>query len=594
VYTVLGGATQITPLGGAGQVLVMADNTGTLYSTSTAAIISPIVSSASGWTASGTTVYKTDNSGNVGIGTTNPNYKLDVNGDFRASGNNFSWNAQYTKQVAYRVGTNSNSRSEVRIPWPNTSSGPIILDVEVMVDTNSVSSRHYIKKRFYLTAYTGSAAGTLYSQDSYVTDSLGGKSSAYINIGNFENDTANSQIILPIYAGPNSPYEKSIVIRAWGTRGIAALIEGATFHNNVQTGITPPGRAVVEAPPGDDFVFYKNVGIGTTTPIEQLHVAPSKVDGGIFIDAGRFSPGNRIVDLYTSNDSVLRINAGNGMYDTQFLVVGNNFVNNPGRITFRYGNRTTFEYTDGSSFFERMRITSAGNLGIGITNPNARLTVNGNTVLGGATQITPLGGAGNVLIMADNTGTLYATTSSAVLPTQLWSGNLNGNIWNGDAGAGNVGIGITNPTEKLHVDGNVKISGTLQTQTGSDFAEEFSVTKNLSVGTVVVMDSNGYKSVKSSTRAYDKTVVGIVSDNPSIIAGRVDSEKKVVVAMMGVVSVNVCNESGTISRGDLLTTANTDGYAMKASEFRPGTVIGKALENFSGSKGKIKVLVNLQ
>ncbi|HPW47790.1 MAG TPA: hypothetical protein PLJ97_00430 [Candidatus Saccharibacteria bacterium] len=592
--TVLGGATQITPLGGAGQVLVMADNTGTLYSTSTAAIISPIVSSASGWTASGTTVYKTDNSGNVGIGTTNPNYKLDVNGDFRASGNNFSWNAQYTKQVAYRVGTNSNSRSEVRIPWPNTSSGPIILDVEVMVDTNSVSSRHYIKKRFYLTAYTGSAAGTLYSQDSYVTDSLGGKSSAYINIGNFENDTANSQIILPIYAGPNSPYEKSIVIRAWGTRGIAALIEGATFHNNVQTGITPPGRAVVEAPPGDDFVFYKNVGIGTTTPIEQLHVAPSKVDGGIFIDAGRFSPGNRIVDLYTSNDSVLRINAGNGMYDTQFLVVGNNFVNNPGRITFRYGNRTTFEYTDGSSFFERMRITSAGNLGIGITNPNARLTVNGNTVLGGATQITPLGGAGNVLIMADNTGTLYATTSSAVLPTQLWSGNLNGNIWNGDAGAGNVGIGITNPTEKLHVDGNVKISGTLQTQTGSDFAEEFSVTKNLSVGTVVVMDSNGYKSVKSSTRAYDKTVVGIVSDNPSIIAGRVDSEKKVVVAMMGVVSVNVCNESGTISRGDLLTTANTDGYAMKASEFRPGTVIGKALENFSGSKGKIKVLVNLQ
>jgi hypothetical protein len=532
--------------------------------------------------------------GNVGLGTTNPNYKLDVNGDFRASGNNFSWNAQYTKQVAYRVGTNSISRSEVRIPWPNTSSGPIILDVEVMVDTNSVGSRHYIKKRFYLTAYTGSAAGTLYSQDSYVTDSLGGNSSAYINIGNFENDTANSQIILPIYAGPNSPYEKSIVIRAWGTRGIAALIEGATFHNNVQTGITPPGRAVVEAPPGDDFVFYKNVGIGTTTPIEQLHVAPSKVDGGIFIDAGRFSPGNRIVDLYTSNDSVLRINAGNGMYDTQFLVVGNNFVNNPGRITFRYGNRTTFEYTDGSSFFERMRITSAGNLGIGITNPNARLTVNGNTVLGGATQITPLGGAGNVLIMADNTGTLYATTSSAVLPTQLWSGNLNGNIWNGDAGAGNVGIGITNPTEKLHVDGNVKISGTLQTQTGSDFAEEFSVTKNLSVGTVVVMDSNGYKSVKSSTRAYDKTVVGIVSDNPSIIAGRVDSEKKVVVAMMGVVSVNVCNESGTISRGDLLTTANTDGYAMKASEFRPGTVIGKALENFSGSKGKIKVLVNLQ
>ena len=70
--TVLGGATQISPLGGAGNVMIMADNTGTLYSTSTAAIVSPIVSSASGWTASGTTVYKTDNNGNVGIGITNP------------------------------------------------------------------------------------------------------------------------------------------------------------------------------------------------------------------------------------------------------------------------------------------------------------------------------------------------------------------------------------------------------------------------------------------------------------------------------------------------------------------------------------------
>jgi len=160
---------------------------------------------------------------------------------------------------------------------------------------------------------------------------------------------------------------------------------------------------------------------------------------------------------------------------------------------------------------------------------------------------------------------------------------------------GNVGIGTMDPgTYRLKVAGDVAITGSLQTMTGSDFAEEFVVASPLEPGTVVVMADLGYKSVKPCSKENDSTVVGIVSDDPSIIAGRVNSKYKVVVAMMGVVKVKVADVNGSIKKGTLLTTSNLSGYAMKAEENLPGTIIGKALENLSTSRGEIKVLVNLQ
>jgi hypothetical protein len=65
------------------------------------------------------------------------------------------------------------------------------------------------------------------------------------------------------------------------------------------------------------------------------------------------------------------------------------------------------------------------------------------------------------------------------------------------------------------------------------------------------------------------------------------------------VPTKVTAENGPIEPGDLLTTSSTPGHAMKAKPVSvggveihpPGTILGKALQPFSGEKGVIKMLV---
>jgi hypothetical protein len=54
--------------------------------------------------------------------------------------------------------------------------------------------------------------------------------------------------------------------------------------------------------------------------------------------------------------------------------------------------------------------------------------------------------------------------------------------------------------------------------------------------------------------------------------------------------------NGAIEPGDLLTTSNIPGHAMKAADQArwPGAVIGKAMSSLNEGEGLVLVLVNLQ
>lgn len=168
-----------------------------------------------------------------------------------------------------------------------------------------------------------------------------------------------------------------------------------------------------------------------------------------------------------------------------------------------------------------------------------------------------------------------------------------------DGPSGRVGIGTVAPQARLHVAGDVMVSGDIVLQ-HADCAEEFSVAERVSAdpGTVMVLAEGG--KVAPCTARYDKKVAGVVSGaadyRPAIVLDRRTGRgNSVPIALVGKVYCKVDSAYGPIEAGDLLTTSDTPGHAMKAADpaAHAGAILGKALESFNQDKGLVPILVTL-
>ena len=172
--------------------------------------------------------------------------------------------------------------------------------------------------------------------------------------------------------------------------------------------------------------------------------------------------------------------------------------------------------------------------------------------------------------------------------------------------SGNVGIGTTSPTAKLHVEGDGRLTGNLTVDGNiaakyQDVAEWVPSTQRLAAGTLVVLDPDNSNHVLASTKPYDTGVAGVISEQPGIALGE-QASGKVLVATTGRVRLKVDATHAPILIGDLLVTSDVAGVAMKSEPVAfggrkmhaPGTIIGKALEPLASGKGEILVLLSLQ
>jgi len=270
-----------------------------------------------------------------------------------------------------------------------------------------------------------------------------------------------------------------------------------------------------------------------------------------------------------------------------------------------------------------LTITGAGNVGIGTASPAAKLDVNGNTILRGNISFDddirsiifpPTTAPNEPMIYMFSSGT--SNSDRMVIAHSPSYSNWGIQYRDSDdsihfqgagfthvrigLGDGNVGIGTASPAAKLDVNGTARVK--VLEITGADLAEKFPTTETLEPGTVVEIDPDNPGHLRKAQGAYNKRVAGVVAGanglSKGIILGNLEgSENHTPIAISGRVWVYADATQEAIEPGDLLTTSDMPGHAMKASDptRAHGAVIGKAMTRLEkGKTGMVLVLVNLQ
>ena len=177
-----------------------------------------------------------------------------------------------------------------------------------------------------------------------------------------------------------------------------------------------------------------NVGIGTISPAQKLHVI-----GNIYS-----------VNSGTDGGQIRLANSGGGS-------------------NWYWAARTTgLNLGELGAADGRMFIANGGNVGIGTTSPSQKLEVSGNTYVTGYVQ------ASSALIGLKNGYATFGSNSTATgiaLSRDFLPSSYPDLIINS---SGNVGIGTSSPSQKLEVTGNFKLNGTVvQEGTGNNLTFKY-------------------------------------------------------------------------------------------------------------------------
>jgi hypothetical protein len=485
------GALRITETGTSQNILIGNQNSG---GTNTPAMINGVNGSlrfgkGNSWSGEGGTFTETmrvDLSGNVGIGTTSPGAKLQVgNGTFDANARVLHSDSTYTEMRGYGIVTNR----AVNYYRPTADK------TQILGIGNDGNTWNYIshnanyhtfstdlaeRMRIDLGGNVGIGTTSPLSILHVVSREIGNGANKGIRIENY-NGTKDYSIRTGVSGAENTSlafYDETaganrIVITSGGNVGIGTTSPSTTLQltkANTEVLANQPAwpKGILEitdtsaynAGTGATIVFRKkrdstgnqgNVGIGTTSPNQKLHVNGATQLGDINATTNFNTVALKVVEGTISTGPTL----GSGTVGAQAVLYSNGAF---GMYTGVSGTGNTWMQSQrndaNTATYNILLNPLGGNVGIGVTNPSARLHVDGTVKFSSSGDRIFIADGGNgtfelgdidgvsdeAKIVGDGSNIIISNTGTETL-------TCNSN--------NRVGIGTTNPSYKLDVSGDI-------------------------------------------------------------------------------------------------------------------------------------------